>query len=144
MRLLKPGSIVSPFQCVITTLASLGVKTAMHRSPGWCFIFETHSSGGSLCIGRQLLHSALRSVYWQWRKLGVKKANKSIMGDVNNVWNSQEHQGIPPSMLSPHSQREAGIMPTSQVETYTIIMLNQTDRYFSMVMILCGMHSFWC
>lgn len=43
MRLLKPGPIVSPFQGVITILAPLGVKTAMHRSPGWFFIFQTHS-----------------------------------------------------------------------------------------------------
>lgn len=63
MRLLKSGFIVSPFLCVITVLALLGMKTMMGLNPMRCFFFQMLSSVGFLHIVRQSLHCALSSIY---------------------------------------------------------------------------------
>lgn len=115
MRLLKPVPHVS-LQGT-HNLAPLGVKTAMIES--WV-IFHLSDTLPPCAQGGNCF-TVLEVCVLRIEKT-LKKANKSIMGYVNNnVWKLPGTPGYTTlySLLSPHSQREAGIRLPPQMEMYT-------------------------
>lgn len=148
-EVVKISLVVSLSLCVITILALLGVRTAMHLSPGWCVIFQT------LFRGLLVHHEAITSLYFEVHALSVEKTGrksppkkrkeKSIHDDLNKVGNSQEHQLVsPPALSSLHTASGTGrnhaYFGDGNIHEIT---LSQRNSYFSVVIIFCGIHPFW-
>lgn len=123
-EVVKISLVVSLSLCVITILALLGVRTAMHLSPGWCVIFQT------LFRGLLVHHEAITSLYFEVHALSVektgrksppKKEKKKAFMAIWTRWETPKNTSLYHPLLFPLFTQpvgQAGIMHISETETY--------------------------